>query len=318
MSLLWNLIRSTFFRPAAPLAAADPYLRPDNPRLVDLEQRYAKLRVAMADSSLWSKPYITAEVDLRRFRGELAYLWQRRDGNDDTSFRLTNAYVTTFDGLGLQARLTEDSAFGAPNWTVDGRTFTRDLLDSIVEISFLDRHLGISQRRLRVLDIGAGYGRLAHRLVQAFPGKVDVLCTDSVAVSTFLSEFYLRYRGASPQAAVVPLDALEEVLSRNPVDVAVNIHSFSECPRSAIEGWLDLLVRHRIPRLMVVPNAMDNGGTRLLSRETDGTWLDLMPLFRAKGFELVATEPKYLDPAVQVHGVSPTHHYLFALRQPPA
>ena len=265
----------------------------------------------MADSSLWSRQYIAAEVDLRRFRGELAYVWQRREGNDDTSFALTNEYVTSFDRLGLRERFTEDSTFGASTWTIDGRTLTRDLLDSIVEIGFLDRHLGISQRRLRVLDIGAGYGRLAHRLVQAFPGKVDVLCTDSVAVSTFLSEFYLRYRGASPQATVVPLDEIEEVLARSPVDVAVNVHSFSECPMSAIEGWLDLLVRHRIPRLMLVPNAMDNGGTRPLSREANGAWLDLIPLFRAKGFELATTEPKYLDTTVQARGVSPTHHFLF-------
>lgn len=266
----------------------------------------------MIDSSLWSSQYIAAEVDLRRFRGELAYVWQRRAGDDDTSFSLTNGYVRSFDRLGLLERFTEDSAFGAATWTIDGRTLTRDLLDSIVEIGFLNRHLGISKRRLRVLDIGAGYGRLAHRLVQAFPGKVDVLCTDSVAVSTFLSEFYLRYRGVSPQAAVVPLDEIEEVLSRNPVDVAVNIHSFSECPMSAIEGWLDLLVRHRIPRLMVVPNAMDNGGTRPLSREANGAWLDLTPLFRAKGFKLVTSESKYLDAAVQARGVSPTNHFLFA------
>lgn len=203
--------------------------------------------------------------------------------------------------------------FGASTWTIDGKIHTRDLLDSIVEIGFLDRHLNISQRRLRILDIGAGYGRLAHRLVQAFPGKVDVLCVDSVAVSTFLSEFYLRYRGASPQAAVVPLDEFEEGLARNPIDVAVNVHSFSECPMSAIEGWLDLLVRYRIPRLVVVPNAMDNGGTRPLSRETDGAWLDLMALFRAKGYKLEITEPKYLDAAVQARGVSPTHHFLFTL-----
>lgn len=313
MSLLWNVIRSFRFRRTASFSDPESYLRPDNPRLVDLERRYAGLRVPMADSSQWTKQYVAAEVDLRRFRGELAYVWQRRDGNDDSSFRLTEEYVASFDRLGLRERLTEDSAFGVSALTVDGRTVTRDLLDSIVEIGFLDRHLGISRRRLRVLDIGAGYGRLAHRLVQAFPGMVDVFCVDGVAVSTFLSEFYLRYRGASPQATVVQLDEIEEVLSRNPVDVAINIHSFSECPMSAVEGWLDLVARHRIPRLMVVPNAIDNGGTRPLSFEADGTWRDLMPLFRAKGFKLMTTEPKYLDAAVQARGVSPTHQFLFAL-----
>jgi hypothetical protein len=80
---------------------------------------------------------------------------------------------------------------------------------------------------------------------------------------------------------------------------------------SAVEDWLDLLVRHRIPWLMVVPNASNHAGTRLLSREVEGARPDLMPLFQAKGFELVAIEPKYRDANVQARGVSPTHHFLF-------
>ena len=52
MSLLWNVIRSIFLRPSALLPDPDSYLRADNPRLVELEQRYANLRVPMADSSL--------------------------------------------------------------------------------------------------------------------------------------------------------------------------------------------------------------------------------------------------------------------------
>jgi putative sugar O-methyltransferase len=313
MSLLWNLVRSLFSASPAQPADPEPYLRSDNPRLVALERRYADLRVPMADSSQWTEHFVAARVELQRFRGELAYVYQLRDGNDETSFRLTEEYLASTDRLGLRQRLTEDSAFGVSAFMVDGRILTRDLLDSMVEIGFLDRHLGISQRRLRVLDIGAGYGRLAHRLVQAFPGGVDVLCVDGVPASTFLSEFYLKHRGASPQATVVPLDEIEAVLSScGPVDVALNIHSFSECPISAIEGWLDLLIRHRIPRLMLVPNALDNGGTRLLSFEADGSYRDLMPLLQAKGFKLVANEPKYADAAVQARGVSPTRHYLFA------
>ena len=66
-----------------------------------------------------------------------------------------------------------------------------------------------------------------------------------------------------------------------------------------------------VPRFMVVPSASNNGGTRLLSREANGARLDLLPLFREKGFELVSADRKYFDANVQAHGVSPTHHFLF-------
>lgn len=293
------------------MADPDSYLRADNVRLVELERRYGALAVPMVEHSQWTPGYIDAEVDLERFRGELAYVWQRRDDNDDARVRRTYEHLRAVDHLGLLDRLTEDGAFGVTTWTIDGRTVTRDLLDSVAEMLFLDRHLDLSRRRLRVLDIGAGYGRLAHRLVQAFPGQVEVLCTDGVAVSTFLAEYYLRYRGASPAATVVPLDEIDDAVEGTPVDVAVNVHSFSECTQIAVTGWVDLLVRHGVRDLMVVPNAMDNGGVELLSTETDGRHLDLMPLLTERGFERRVDEPKYLDPAVQAGGVSPTRHHLF-------
>jgi hypothetical protein len=63
--------------------------------------------------------------------------------------------------------------------------------------------------------------------------------------------------------------------------------------------------------LIIVPNAMDNGGTELLSTEADGRHLDLLPLLSEHGFERVVDEPKYLDPKVQAGGISPTRHHLF-------
>jgi hypothetical protein len=36
----------------------------------------------------------------------------------------------------------------------------------------------------------------------------------------------------------------------------------------------------------------------------------------AHGYELIAKEPKYLDPVVQEYAANPTYHYLFQLRSP--
>ena len=58
-----------------------------------------------------------------------------------------------------------------------------------------------------------------------------------MAASTFVSDYYLRFRNAS-KAVVVPLDEIETWLTSQKVDIAINIHSFSECQLSAIDcGW---------------------------------------------------------------------------------
>jgi hypothetical protein len=137
-----------------------------------------------------------------------------------------------------------------------------------------------------VLDIGAGYGRLAHRMVTALPGIAQYLCTDAVAVSTFVSDYYLRFRGVE-KACVIPLDKIEGTLRDHPVDLAINVHSFSECQFPAIEWWARLLSKHRVKYLMVVPNPAEDG--RLL---TD-YGRDFLPLLERYGYRDVLKEPKF-------------------------
>ena len=86
---------------------------------------------------------------------------------------------------GLLPQLVEDGAFGAPIFDFPGRPpVSRDLLDSVNELLYLDRKLDIVDRsELRVLDIGAGYGRLAHRMAQLVPGLADYACVDAIPES---------------------------------------------------------------------------------------------------------------------------------------
>jgi len=215
------------------------------------------------------------------------------------------------DRLGLLDRLIEDENFGNFAFSIAGRQISRDLLDSIAEIYFLDRHLGLSSRvGFRVLDVGAGYGRLAHRMTSALGGVERYYCTDAVAVSTFVSEYYLRFRGAE-KAVVVPLDEIEAELRSQPVDLAINIHSFSQCRMEAIEWWIRLLSRHRVRNLMIIPNRSSSGGERLLTN--DGQ--DFLPLLEQYGYRTIVKEPKYLDPVVQEFGLLPTWHHLLEFRE---
>ncbi|MDQ6747024.1 MAG: putative sugar O-methyltransferase, partial [Candidatus Dormibacteraeota bacterium] len=217
--------------------------------------------------------------------------------------------VQGVDTHGLLQQLGEDGAFGCWTYQYPGHVpISRDLLESVNEICFLERQLGLSSmEKLSVLDIGAGYGRLAHRMSQAFPGLSDYCCVDAIAESTFLSRYYLSYRECVPPARVVRFDDLERELKPGDFDLAVNIHSFSECPLSAIAGWVEELRRLRVPRLLVIPNEP----TEFLSMESDWSRRDFLPLLEAAGYRLTHSEPVIQDPAVRELLGLEDHFHLF-------
>lgn len=290
---------------------AEDYLRFDNPRLLNLEVRYAAMDSRVTTPDMWTRGHVNA-YDLKYFRGDNAYVWQLRGGGTESSYALSAYYMEAMDRLGVFDRLKEDGSFGVHTFEVNGRIVSRDLLDSVAEIYFLERNLGISQRpAMRILDIGAGYGRLAWRMANAFDGMGTYLCADAVPVSSFICEYHLGFRGLGDTARMLPLDEVEATLSATPVDLAINIHSFSECTLAAINWWLELLCKLKVRYLMIVPNPQrQHGGSKL----TTNLGEDFMPLIERCGFVLRVREPKYLDAAVQSNGVHPTFHYLFEAR----
>lgn len=239
------------------------------------------------------------------FRGDNPYVWQYRlldPQAQDFKYFIFLRHVLDRDPHSLVEKLGEDGAFGCWLFNYDGYPpCSRDLLDSVLEITFLDRQWQIlSTPNLRILDIGAGYGRLAHRWSQAAPDLADYCCTDAVAESTFLCEYYTRFRKVAPPVRVAPLHQVPE-LPPGSFDIAVNVHSFSECTRDAVAWWVDQLLRLQIPRLFLVPNEA-NG---FCSTEADGSRLDVTDLLDTAGYQLVHEEPVFEDPAVrhllQVH-----------------
>lgn len=296
--------------PASP-GLAPP--RPDSPRLAALRAAYRAMEPHPArTASLWSAAF-SRQTSFATFRGDNAYLWQKAlTPAQCMSFLLAGYYTHSVDALKLLDRLVEDGAFGAHTFRFMERfTGSKDLMDSVGEINFLERHLGLSSRpATTVLDIGAGYGRLPHRLAEAFPGRVNGIATDAVPESTFLCEFYVGFRGMTDQIRVLPLPDVEASLAALQVDLATNVHSFSECTIGAIEWWLDVVVRAQCRHLFIVPNAYHNGGLELLSREPDGSHRDFLPAVRARGFRLLAREPKYRDTSLHRFGIN-TYYHLF-------
>jgi hypothetical protein len=286
------------------------YLQLSNPRLIELQTRYSAFNSDVTNPWIWTDTHISAD-DVLYFRGDNHYVQQLRGlyygmNMNVMAYALTTYYVKSIDKLGLLDKLEEDDLFGILCFSIDNRLVSRDLLDSIVEIYFLEKYLGVSSsKRLTVLDIGAGYGRLAHRMVNALPNIAAYLCTDAVPVSTFISEYYLRYRNLENRAKVVPLDEVEHALRNYSVDIAINIHSFSECRVPAIEWWLSILAKYRVPYLMIVP-------TFPYLRTDQG--IDFGDIVEKHGYKLIAKEPKYRDPVVQKYAINPTGHFLFELR----
>ncbi|MGH2728117.1 MAG: hypothetical protein ACRDKS_14185, partial [Actinomycetota bacterium] len=191
--------QNTFFDETAPIPAdLEKTLNPNSPRLTELKAAYARLDWPVTRHSHWHEHSLDS-VDLRYFRGDNPYVWQYRETDHRASalrYYVYLKYVLDRDRLSLVDKLGEDGAFGCHTYRFPGYpACSRDLLESATELSFLDQHAELLGRdHLRVLDVGAGYGRLAHRTAQAASDLVDFVCVDAVAESTFLCEQYVAHR----------------------------------------------------------------------------------------------------------------------------
>jgi hypothetical protein len=285
-----------YFRPSRnddatlPAGAAE-YLRADHPRLAELRAAYDAVDSDAALPTQWSGAFLKKNLALAWFRGDNAYMWQLRAylGAARVRTYLALLDIESRDRLGLLGKLEDDGLFGAYTFSYGKRgPVSRDLLDSVNEINYLNDRIGLAGMTApTVLDIGAGYGRLAYRMSQALPNLAGYDCTDAVPVSTFLCEYYLRFRKVPGAVRVVPLSETAALASR--YTVAVNIHSFSECSHAAIKWWLALIAERDVTWLLIVPTYPG----RLLSVESDGSNEDFMPDVLAAGYELADHRPVY-------------------------
>ena len=294
--------------PDLPEGAAD-YLRLDHPRLAELRERYAAFGDVTAPF-VWTPDKFTPD-QLLYFRGDNPFVWQLRDPRMNAlSYGLTYYHLKSGEERELLAAMSEDGQFGAQTFLIDGRRVSRDLLDSAGEIMFLKRQVGIDEGSWNILDIGAGYGRLAYRLTETTGANVRVHATDAFPLSTFVSEYHLRFRGAE-RAKVVPLDEAEALLAKGGIDLATNIHSFSECTSEAIDWWTRRLAKAGVRLLMIIPNGRVFDGPTVC-RTNDGR--DMEAIFVRHGYVPVHRALRYADPVVQRYGVDPAQIALFELR----
>ena len=305
----FNIAKPSYKESQLPEGAKN-YLNKENERLKELEAKYDKFDDEVTSHLIWKEGHVRPD-DLLYFRGDNAYVYQLRGSNMNIlGYALTTYYVKSIDKLGFLQKLEEDDYFGNYTFLIDNKKVSRDLLDSINEIYFLEKHLKISKmQNLKILDIGAGYGRLAHRMLEALPNIKTYYCTDAVAVSTFISEYYLRFRKLEERSRVIPLDNIENTLQNEHIDIALNIHSFSECSIQAVEWWISLLNKNRVKHLMIVPNIYTDSKDKLVTHDRQ----DISKILEKHNYKLSVKEPKFSDSVVQEYGMNPTTYYLFEL-----
>jgi hypothetical protein len=220
--------------------------------------------------SLWDTHATTIHLD--RFRGHDQFLEQA----DSYPYEALTGWIAAKYPWDLE--LGEDDAFGCVTRIVNGRKVSRDLLDSILEFEFLSRFMPMAYRS--VIDIGAGYGRLAHRITQAFVGTF-VHCTDPIAVSRICCEKYLAHRHVSRAMVVAPADLGN--LTR-PIDLAINVHSWSECSMSEVCSWLDWLCTAKVRSLFIVPHTPSFGTWS--PEKGGGNGPSYVPELEARGYRM--------------------------------
>lgn len=283
------------------------YLRRDNPVLLELQEAYRE--ALPTDATVWSDGFLEEELDMHAFRGDNCYVWQvRAEGKplaNESNFACSALYLDLVDKLKLFDTLTESGNFGIHAFPFRGKLISRALIDSIIELNFLAKHLRLHETNAKVLDIGAGYGRFAVRCAQAFP-KATIYATDAIAESTFLCDFYARHNKVDDRVQTVPFHQLSETLPGD-IFLATNIHSFTEMSMAFVTFWLSELERLRVPYFFFVPN------DRLPSTiESDGSRCEIIPEIQKAGYRLLAMSGKYSEcQDLERSALHPTDYYLF-------
>ena len=244
---------------------------------------------------IWNRRH-TKEVNLRNFRSDNAFVWQKRNYGL-SQLEAAARIAIDLDESKLIDIIVEDGSYGAETYIYEGRVFSRDLVDSILELNYLFKCFpsGVG----KILDIGAGYGRFSYRALEVGFTK-QAVCVDAVPIGTLTSKVYLDEEIQNNKAQVIGVDELHK-LKNHEIDLAINIHSFSEMSLSAVNLWVEFLNSIQVPWLFVVPNPPTLSLNNLTSFED---------ILKSKGFEVFDCREKYADHILKGEAIYPSTFYL--------
>lgn len=160
-----------------------------------------------------------------------------------------------------EAGKDRDAAYGARVVDTCLGGVTRQWLDNNVERAFIEANATGDLSGKVVLDIGAGYGRFGSCL----PESTKYIATDGVEISKKIAAEYLSKHGPKHWA----ICNKDDVPSIN-ADIAINVHSWSECSIAEIEEWIEVLAKSGTKHLFTVTHGHVADGTAYMSWSRDG------------------------------------------------
>lgn len=271
-------------------------------RATELDSLYKEFNLYPKNLGAWTEKHLEG-ISISNFRSDNVYVWQKRNISESNiliSFLITKL----LDNANLFDLIKESREFGVEVYEFLGVSVSRDLLDSILEINFLIDIVGLENfKTYKILDIGAGYGRLSKSLAQAFP-MIKSSCIDSIPLSTAISEFYLEKEIVDKKVKVYTLDQIDQ-MPDNYFDLATNIHSFSEMSLDSVENWIKLLKDLNVPKILVIPNAKE---LKLDSGE------DLQIVFEKYGYFIKSKRHKYSNSVDDKHLMYPSNYFYLELK----
>ena len=209
------------------------------------------LKLKQPDTGLWTEWQATVMDGLPNYCADRLFVLQSCTNPAEVEHVLSivkrNGELIDVDGS------QRDAQYGAMLFDTKYGKVTRMWADSNVEYDFLQRHLNkFFLQNATVMDVGAGYGRLA---VSMSPHVKQFIAVDSIPVSVACCKDYVATWARTDNIQILSVEDLYLMYKQNKVpkiELAMNIHSWNECSLETIEEWLQTLVKFNTDFLFTV------------------------------------------------------------------
>ncbi|WP_028063237.1 putative sugar O-methyltransferase [Solirubrobacter soli] len=152
--------------------------------------------------------------------------------------RLLAEYARRNDPLGAM-RLDEPLIGDPPPVRHRGRVLSQDLSNSVLEVNAMARAFG-SDAPSSILEIGAGYGRVAYVLLSLFPDATYTIV--DIEPAQTIQRWYLSHFFAPERLRFLSPDQIDEIVPGS-IDLGVAISSLHEMTKEQVADYLQLFDR---------------------------------------------------------------------------
>lgn len=211
--------------------------------LLSEAQRFSDTNPACKLAHYWSDRMNHQVEKKLRETGELPYGYV----GDGWPHKSDQSWALTHDTFGFS------EAFGDHHY--------RDVGDAIYQANSIFSHLQmpVGGRKLKLLDFGAGYGRLAIPFIHKLRGSIVYFGIDAVPISLMIApQFVKEFVNANVAGwdkhtktfdkfdfISLPAWRMNEIENEK-FDAFISVHSFQEMTREAVEFYISFAAKHAV------------------------------------------------------------------------